>query len=67
VLEALSGYLGDVNGFLESVAAAQRIAIAEREISLEGPAGTGGAPSTPVPNRAGGETGAAAGPSMSRM
>jgi outer membrane protein TolC len=35
VLEALSGYLVDVNGFLESIAAAQRIAIAEREISLE--------------------------------
>jgi cobalt-zinc-cadmium efflux system outer membrane protein len=35
VLEALSGYLVDVNGFLESIAATQRIAIAEREISLE--------------------------------
>jgi outer membrane protein TolC len=35
VLEALSGYLVDVNGFLESIAAAQRIAIAEREVSLE--------------------------------
>lgn len=34
VLEALAGYLADRNGYLESVAAAQRIAIAEREISL---------------------------------
>jgi outer membrane protein TolC len=38
-LEALAGYLADRNGFLDSVAAAQRIAIAEREISLEAPAG----------------------------
>jgi outer membrane protein TolC len=44
VLEALAGYLGDVNGFFESVAAAQRIAIAERELSLDAPSGpaTGG-------------------------
>jgi outer membrane protein, heavy metal efflux system len=42
VLEALSGYLADVNNFLESVAAAQRIAIAEREISLESPGSAGG-------------------------
>jgi outer membrane protein TolC len=46
VLEALAGYLGDRNGFLESIAAAQRIAIAQREISLEasvgGAAGIGG-------------------------
>jgi len=39
VLEALAGYLGDVNGFYDSVAAAQRIAIAEREISLDPPGG----------------------------
>jgi outer membrane protein TolC len=44
VLEALAGYLSDVNGFYDSVAAAQRIAIAEREISLDAPGGpaTGG-------------------------
>ena len=46
VLEALVGYLNDRNGFLESIAAAQRIAIAQREISLEasggGAAGLGG-------------------------
>ena len=35
VLEALAGYLTDVNGFLESVAAAQRMATAQRELSLE--------------------------------
>jgi hypothetical protein len=39
VLEALAGYLSDVNGFYDSVAAAQRIAIAERELSLEAPGG----------------------------
>jgi hypothetical protein len=37
VLEALAGYLSDVNGFYDSVAAAQRIAIAERELSLDAP------------------------------
>ena len=42
VLETLSGHLADLNGFLESVAAAQRIAIAEREISLDGPGGSTG-------------------------
>jgi outer membrane protein TolC len=51
VLEALGGYLGDMNGFLESVVAAQRIAVAQREISLdppEGPAAGGmGAPAMP--------------------
>ena len=48
VLEALSGYLSDLVGFYESVAAAQRIDIAQRELSLDpvvGPAlgGLGGA------------------------
>lgn len=42
VLEALGGYLGDMNGFLESVVAAQRIAIAQREVSLDGPEGSAG-------------------------
>ena len=47
VLEALAGYLGDVNNYLDSIASAQRIAIAEREISLDAPgtsasAGMGG-------------------------
>lgn len=40
VLEALAGYLNDRNGFLESIAAAQRIGIAQREISLEAFGGT---------------------------
>lgn len=35
VLEALSGYLGDLVGFYESVAATQRIDIAQRELSLD--------------------------------
>lgn len=48
VLEALSGYLTDLVGFYESVAAAQRIDIAQHEVSLDpvsGPAlgGIGGA------------------------
>lgn len=48
VLEALSGYLSDLVGFYESVAAIQRIDIAQRELSLDpviGPAfgGLGGA------------------------
>jgi len=61
VLEALAGYLGDVNSYLESIAAAQRIAIAEKEISLEAPGasvggGTGGAsmPGTSVAAPSGG-------------
>ena len=36
VLEALASYYGDRGGFLQSVATAQRLAVAEREISLEG-------------------------------
>ena len=48
VLEALTGYLSDQVGFYESVVAAQRIDIAQRELSLDpvaGPAlgGIGGA------------------------
>jgi outer membrane protein, heavy metal efflux system len=38
VLEALAGYLGDLDSQLQSIAAAQRIAIAERELSLDAPA-----------------------------
>jgi cobalt-zinc-cadmium efflux system outer membrane protein len=34
VLDAMAGYLGDTGGYLESIAAAQRLAIAEREVSL---------------------------------
>ena len=41
VLEALSGYLADLVGFYESVAAIQRIDIAQREMSLDPVAGPG--------------------------
>ena len=44
VLEALAGYLNDLNGFLESAAAAQRMATAQRELSLDpvsGPSASG--------------------------
>jgi outer membrane protein TolC len=41
VLEALSGYLADQAGYLESIAQAHRLAIAERELSLD-PSGLGG-------------------------
>ncbi len=40
VLEALAGYLADQSGYLDSLAAAQRIAIAERAVSLEAPGAT---------------------------
>ena len=62
VLEALNGYLTDLVGFYESVAASQRIDIAQRELSLDpvaGPVigglggtsmpGTGGMGATPAP------------------
>jgi cobalt-zinc-cadmium efflux system outer membrane protein len=42
VLEAMAGYVTDVNDFLESAAEAQRLAIAERELSLAD--GGGGLP-----------------------
>jgi outer membrane protein TolC len=67
VLEALSGHLADVNGFLESVAASQRVAISQRELSLDAPESAGGPPPSPAPSRAAGETAAGPGPSMSRM
>jgi outer membrane protein TolC len=55
VLEALAGYLADRNGYLDSVATAQRIVIAEREISLESPggAGSGGTGGAAMPGTAG--------------
>ena len=43
VLKALSGYVGDQAGYLEAAAQAQRIAIAQRELSLEPSPGAGGA------------------------
>jgi len=49
VLEALTGYVADTAAFYESVAATQRVEIAQRELSLEpvagvASAGMGGAP-----------------------
>lgn len=41
VLEALTGYVADLNGFYESVAAAHRLEIAQREVSLDAVAGAG--------------------------
>ena len=51
VLEALSGYLTDLVGFYESVAATQRIDIAGRELSLDPVAAPapGGLGATPMP------------------
>ena len=40
VLDAMAGYMTDVNGFLESIVQAQRLAIAEREVSLDGAGGS---------------------------
>jgi hypothetical protein len=64
VLETLSGYLSDLVGYYESVVAAQRVAIAQRELSLDpvdGPAigGLGGT-SMPGASSMGGPTGAPA-------
>jgi hypothetical protein len=81
VLEALAGYLSDLNGFLDSVAATHKIVIAEQEISLDAPGssagGTGGpampgAGATTTSSSAGRSSGSAqdgdgAGASMSRM
>jgi cobalt-zinc-cadmium efflux system outer membrane protein len=59
VLEALGGYVADVGGFLDSVAAAQRLAIASREVSLDAspgaPMGGGGALGFPGAGGAGGD------------
>ena len=76
VLEALTGYVNDFNGFLESLASAHRLAIAQREVSLDPPSfaapGMGSAPmpgAGPVvsapPTRSTSPTEAA--PSMTRM
>ena len=43
VLEALAGYLADVDGFLQAVSETQRVAIAQREVSLQATGGGGGA------------------------
>ncbi len=58
VLDALGGYVADLGGYLESTAAAQRLDIARREVSLDPAAGmsAGGAGGTSVPGA--GATGA---------
>jgi outer membrane protein TolC len=64
VLEALTGYLADLNGFYESVAAAWQVDIAAREASLEpvtGP-GAGGMGGSAVPGAAGMGSGSTATP-----
>ncbi len=56
VLEALQGLVSDQSSFLESIATAQRLAIAERELSLDsadGPA-SGAMSGGPVPTSSGG-------------
>jgi outer membrane protein, heavy metal efflux system len=80
VLEALAGYLADVDGFFQSIAEAQRVAIAEREVSLETTGGAGGgiggggvpgAGAVAAPGGGGapaaGQAGEQGGASMSRM
>ncbi|MDD5306817.1 MAG: TolC family protein [Deltaproteobacteria bacterium] len=60
VLEALTGYVADISAFYESIAAAQRIDIAEREVSLDSEAG-------PAPTSQPQPTGTAGSESASRM
>jgi outer membrane protein TolC len=81
VLEALAGYLSDLNGFLDSVATTHRIVIAEQEISLDAPGGSSGGVGGPAMPGAGASSsfssagrpagssqdGDSAGASMSRM
>lgn len=64
VLDALAGYLNDVNGFFESLAAAERLLIAQREVSLE-PLASSAAPlsSTPMPGSGAATSVSGAGPS----
>lgn len=81
VLEALAGYLADLGGFHESVAAARRLDIAQRELSLDaspggafgGSGGTalsgasGGMPSGSAPSGSPAPAAAPPATSMSRM
>ncbi len=64
VLEALTGYLADVESFLESVATTQRVDIALAEVSLDpvGGMAPGGAGGASVPGAGG--MGSASSPSM---
>jgi cobalt-zinc-cadmium efflux system outer membrane protein len=67
VLEALQGYVADQSNFLDSIASAQRLAIAERELSLESVEGppTGGMSGAAFPLAGGASSSAAAIPSTS--
>ncbi len=50
VLEAIAGVIGDEDGYLQTIAAAQRVAIAADEVSLESAGGgSGGLSGGPVP------------------
>ena len=58
VLEVLRGLVVDEGGYLESLAATQRVAIADREVSLAPPGGlSGGNPGGSVPGAASVSTG----------
>jgi outer membrane protein, heavy metal efflux system len=46
VLDVLRGLVADEGGYLESLAQAERVAIAAREVSLDAPAGAGGGTSS---------------------
>lgn len=68
VLEAIAGVIGDEEGFLQAVAAAQRVAIAADEVSLDAAGGassgmSGG--SVPGAGAAGGGSGSAGGAAAS--
>lgn len=57
VLEALAGYIADRSSYLDSIAQAQLVAIAQREVSLDpvpsmGGAASGAMPGTSAPSRA---------------
>jgi outer membrane protein, heavy metal efflux system len=49
VLEAITGYIADTDAFYQSVAATQRLDIAQRELSLEPAAGAGSAVTAGAP------------------
>jgi cobalt-zinc-cadmium efflux system outer membrane protein len=64
VLEAIAGVISDEDGYLQTVAAAQRLAIAAGEVSLDAAGGGAGALSSgsvPGAGEAGGGSPAAAG------
>jgi cobalt-zinc-cadmium efflux system outer membrane protein len=60
VLDVLRGLVADEGGYLESLAQAQRIAIAAREVSLDAPSGVGGGGATGAVPGAGAMGGAGA-------